>query len=254
MKKFLLFSVVAALLFSCGKTSSPKETAQAFIQAVYAADITTAADYVSSESKAVLDKAKTGAKPMLAAEESFQLATLTETITDKTATVKNEVVSVPLVKEEDGWKVALTEELLTGIQSREELLSTLKKNWNTLVKEYEGRVIVARDYIKYKKSQGALSPQATALGTLLDSFAPPKEWSKETLLAYVQKQQQLNSAIDGALEPSLAANTDLTMNYFLQISNAGDRIKAAEMNYQLLAEKAHSPLYVPLPVKTTKNM
>ncbi|HEV7332643.1 MAG TPA: hypothetical protein VGN63_16510 [Flavisolibacter sp.] len=254
MKKILLLFVIATIFFSCKEASSPKESAQSFIQALYNADITTASDYVSNDSKAVLDKVGGQAKLTQSPEESFRFATLTETVSDKTATVKNEVVSIPLVKEEEGWKVVLTEDLLNEIRAREEMLSSLQTKWGSLLKEYEARTGVARDYIKYKKSIGALSPKAATLSAVLDSAAAPKEWNKESLLSYVQKQQQLNAAIDGALEPSQAANTDLTMNYFLQFSNAGDRIKAAEADYQMLAERAHSPIYVPIPVKAANSL
>jgi hypothetical protein len=57
----------------------------------------------------------------------------------------------------------------------------------------------------------------------------------------VQKQQQLNKIIDAALEPSLAANTDLSLQYILQMSIAADRIKAAEAAYQ--ACRAKSPFH-----------
>lgn len=254
MKKILLLLTVAALFFSCKEASSPKEAAQAFLKALYTADMTTAGDHVSSESKAVLDKAKKQTSNTLTPEESFQFATLTETVNGQTAAVKNNVISVPMVKEAEGWKVVLTEDLLNDIQNREELLSTLKTKWEALLKEYEGRVVIAKNYIQYKMSLGALSPQAKALSERLASIAPPTALTKESLLAYVQQQKQLDKAIDGALEPSLAANTDLTMNYFLQLSNADDRIQAAEGHYQLLAEKAHSPVYAPLPFRTANSV
>ncbi|MBB1283334.1 hypothetical protein HRH25_03035 [Flavisolibacter sp. BT320] len=249
MKKFLLLFIIATALVSCQEASSPKETAQTFLRALSDADMTTASDFVSSDSKAVLDKASGNTKQTQTPEESFQFASLTETVSDNSATVKNEVISLPLVKEKEGWKVVLTEDLLTFIQNREEMLSTLQTKWSNLQKEYEARNTVARDYITYRKSLGALSPKANTLAVMLDSAAVPKEWSKASLMAYLQKQGQISTAIDGALEPSQAANTDLTMNYFLQFSNANDRIKAAEAEYESLAQKVRSPLYVPLPVK-----
>lgn len=249
MKKFLLLFVIATTFFACKEAASPKETAQSFIKALYSADRTTASGYVSSESKAVWDKTETLEQRSQSPEESFQFATLTETVDGKTATVKNEAIAIPLVKEEDGWKIVLTEDLLNDIRTREETLASLQKGWDALLKEYEARTTVAKDYIKYRKSLGTLSPKAAMLSALLDSSTAPKEWNRETLLSYLQQQERLSAAIDGALEPSQAANTDLTMNYFLQFSNVGDRIKAAEAGYQAVAEKAHSPLYVPLPAK-----
>ncbi len=254
MKKILLLFVIASTFFACKETTSPKETAQAFIKALYSGDRTTASGYLSSDSKAVLDKAETLDQQTVSPEESFQFATLSETVSGETATVKNEAITIPLVKENDGWKVVLTEDLLTEIRTREEALSSVQKSWNNLLTEYEARAGVARDYIKYRKGLGTLSPKAATLSSLLDSSASPKDWNKASLLAYVQNQEKLSAAIDGALEPSQTANTDLTMNYFVQFSNAGDRIKAAEAAYQATAEKAHSPLYVPLPGKAANSM
>src|SRR5206468_2770654 len=102
---------------------------------------------------------------------------------------------------------------------REERLATAKTKWEALQKEYDGRLQVLNDYINYKKNMGALSPNMTRLKNAIGSISPRKEWTRENLLAYVQQQQQLNKTIDDALEPSVAANTDLSLNYFVQISN-----------------------------------
>ena len=148
----------------------------------------------------------------------------------------------------------LTENLLNDIQGREERLSTAKARWDALQKEYEARLKVAKAYVEYKKSAGILSSQVIALGEMVYNFPADTIRTKEELLAYVQKQQQLNQIIDTALEPSLAANTDLSLNYFLQISTASDRIKAAEADYQAVVLRAHSPVYVPLPFKTANGV
>lgn len=251
MKKFLLFALLSPLLFSCNKTSSPKETAQAFLQALSASDLATASGLVSAGTKGVLDKAKKETPNTRKAEASFRFTTLTETVVENKAEVKNEVISIPMVKEADGWKVVLSESLLNDVQGREEALAVAKTRWDALLKEYEARLQVLKAYINYKKSMGALSPKVLLLNSAVSSFLPKKEWTREDVLTYVQKQQALTKTIDEALEPSTAANTDLSLNYFLQISNAGDRIKAAESDYQVVAEKAHSPVYAPLPVRAS---
>lgn len=253
MKKFLLFAAISVVFISC-QSSSPKETAQKFIKAIYTADFTTASTLTSTDTKTVMDKAKQPTTPVQTPDEIFQLAALTETVNGERAEVKNEFVQLSLLKEKEGWKVVLNEKLLNDIQGREEQLSQVKAKWEALLKEYEARVKLAKEYINYKKSIASLSPQARALESELAGFTPQKEWTKETLLAYVQKQQQLSKAIDEALEPSMAANTDLTMNYFLQISNAGDRVEYAEGDYQTIAEKALSPVYVALPFKATNSL
>lgn len=254
MKKYLLFTFLVPLLFSCSKNSSPKETAQQFIKALSTADLTTASSLTSAGTKGVLDKAKKETPGATNPEQTFQLAALTETVKDKSAEVRNDVIALPLVKEDEGWKVILNEALLHQIQDREELQAMVKIKWEGLQKEYEGRLQVVKDYVSYKKGMGALSPKLSALNDAVSGLASPKDWTRETLLAYAEKQQQLNKVIDDALEPSAAANTDLSLNYFLQISNAGDRIKSAENAYHAVAETAHSPVYAPLPFKATVNV
>jgi hypothetical protein len=61
-------------------------------------------------------------------------------------------------------------------------------------------------------------------------------------------------SIDAALEPTLAANIDLSLQYILQLSTAADHVKSAEAAYQAAAQKARSPLYVPLPFATKSDV
>lgn len=254
MKKHLLFVYLAIFFTSCNKVPSPKETAQEFIKSLSSSDLATASSLTSTDTKAVLDKAKKETLQTTKPEESFQLSTLGETIADKKAEVKNDIISLSLTKESDGWKVVLNEPLLNEIQNHDEMLATAKNQWDDLQKEYEGRLQVLRDYINYKKSFGTLSSNVQKLSDAVNSISLQNQWTSETWLAYVQKQKQLNRVIDDALEPSQAANTDLSVNFFVQISNASDRIKAAEKAYQTVAEKAHSPVYRPLPFEATASI
>jgi hypothetical protein len=246
MKRLLLLSGLGLILASCQPTP-PKETAQQFIQSLAATDITTASSLATNNTKPLLDKAKKEAAPATSAEELFQLSTLIEEKNGDKAVVKNEIIALPLVKESEGWRVVLTEALLNEIQNREAMLTAVKTKWDELQKEYTARKKILEGYIAYKKSSGVLSPKLRALSEAVSSLPAESEWTREKLVAYTEKQQQLNGAIDGALEPSMAANTDLTLTYFLQISQAGDRIKAAEAAYQSKAKEAHSAVYVPLP-------
>lgn len=249
MKKLLLSFFCLAVLFSCKQSPSPKETAQTFIRSLASSDFTTASSLVSSETKSVWEKAPKDAKKLSSPDESFQLNALSETINGEKAEVKNDVLSLQMVKENDGWKVVLNESLLNAVQEHEELLSAAAAKWAALQKEYEARLKVAKAYVDYKKSSGNLSPKVIALAEMVYNFGADSIRTKEELLAYLQKQQQLNQAIDAAMEPSLAANTDLSLQYILQISTAADRIKTAEAEYQAVAQKAHSPVFIP--IKTT---
>lgn len=253
MKKLLLSFFTLVLLYSCQPSPSPKESAKTFVRSVAAADFATASSLTSSETKTVLDKANTGTKLSALPDEAFQLNTLSETVNGEKAEVKNEVVALPMIKEEDGWKVVLNEDLLNSLQQREELLSLAKEKWFALRREYDARLKVAKAYVDYKKSTGTPSPKVLQLTELIYNFEPDSVRTKEALLAFLQKQQQLGRAIDEAMEPSLAANADLSLQYIIQLSSATDRIKAAEADYQAAAQKAHSPVYVPLPNVTASN-
>ena len=246
MKKLLLPAFLIVILFACNKASSPKETARQFVKALSAADLATASSLTSADTKAVLDKAKKQTTNTSAPEESFQFSTFTETINNNKAEVKNETITIPLIKEADGWKVTLNEPLVSEIQNRDEMLAAAKAKWEALLREYDARLQVLKEYITYKKGMDALSPKVNLLNEAVNKFSKQTTWTKESLLAYTEKQGQLNNLIDSALEPALAANADLSLNYILQIRTATERIRAAENDYQLTAEKTHSPVFVPL--------
>jgi hypothetical protein len=249
MKKLLLFSFLVPFFFSCNKASSPKETAEQYIKALSSADLATASSLTTADTKVTLEKAKKEATNTAKPEESFQFSSFTETIDNNKAQVKNGVITLPLVKENGDWKVALNETLLHEIQSRDEMLVLAKTKWEDLLKEYEGRLQVLKQYIDYKRGMGALSPKVNLLNEAVNKFSKPTEWTKGNILAYAEKQRQLNNLIDAAMEPALAANTDLSLNYILQTSTATDRIKEAENDYQAAAQTAQSPIFVPLPFK-----
>jgi hypothetical protein len=249
MKRLLLLVFLIPVFFACNKASSPKETAEQYLKALSAADLSTAASLTSTDTKAVLEKAKKETTSTASPEESFRFSTLTESITNNQAEVKNDVIAIPLVKEDGAWKVVLSEPLLNGIQNRDEMLASAKTKWTALQKEYEARLQVLQQYVDYKKSMGPLSPKVSLLNQAMNKFPDQKEWTKEAVLAYTEKQRQLNNLIDAAFEPALNANTDLSLSYILQVSTANDRIKAAESDYQSAAELAHSTVFVPLPFK-----
>ena len=247
MKKLLLPLFCLAVMASCKQSSSPKETAQTFIRSLAKNDFTTAASLVSHETKPSFDKMKNESQPTGLPEDAFQLATLTETINGNKAEVKNDLLSLSMIKEEGSWKVVVPENLLDGLQQRQEELQAVKIKWTALRKAYDARLKVAKAYVDYKKNNGTPSANVLRLTEMVYNFSADSVRTKESLLAFVQNQQALSSAIEEAMEPSLASNTNLSMQYILQISAAADAIKEAEAAYQEAAQKAHSPVFVPLP-------
>jgi hypothetical protein len=248
MKKLLLLSFLIAALFSCKNSVPPKDVAKEFIEAAYAGDAAKASSLATEKTKASITSLAPKT-PGMSADESFSLTTLTEAINGNTAEVKNDLIRVSLEKEGEGWLVAATPDLVTSISNRQADLLALKSGWEGLHKEYESRLELAKNYVTYKKGQGALSPQMEALEEMTNTLSVKTVWDKEKILLYVQRQNQLADMIDKALEPSYTAGSDMSMNYILQLSQANDRIKTAQAEYQALAEKTPSAAYPALTMK-----
>ena len=226
MKKLLSSLLAIALLSACNNSVPPKEVAKEFIEAVHTGDATGAAGFTTEDTKPAVANLQTQTtNPPV--EEAFSLTTLNETVKGSAATVKNDLITIPLEKGGDGWKVAATAELVASITNRHEALTALKNSWEALLKEYEGRLQIAKEYLQYKKGQGELSSQMQSLEQMVNTLSTKTTWDKEKISLYVQRQGQLADMIDKSVEPSYTANADISMNYILQLHNADSRIEAA---------------------------
>ena len=248
MKKLLLFVFVIAALFSCKNSVPPKDVAKGFIEAVYTGDATKASELTTEKTKAAVVNLQ-AQTVNLPADESFSLTTLNETENGNTAVVKNDLVNISLEKEGKGWKVAATPELIASIRNRQTDLMVLKNKWETLLKEYESRLQVATEYVKYRKGQGALSTQMQSLEQMVNTLSTKTMWDKEKIKLYVQRQSQLADMIGKSVEPSYTAGADISMNYILQLHNADGRIDAAIKDYQAQVQKTPSATYPSLAAK-----
>lgn len=248
MKKVLLFAFAIVVLVACKNTRPPKDVAKEFIQAVYSGSATNAAALATEKTKTSVTSLSTQT-PGVPADEIFSLATLTESESGNMAEVKNDLIKVSLEKQGDGWMVVASPELVASISNRQTDLVALKNKWEALLKEYEGRLQIAKEYVQYKKGQGALSQQMQSLEQMINTLSTKTAWDKEKVQLYVQRQGQLADMLDKYIEPSYAANADILMNYILQLSHAKDRIKAATDNYQAQVEKTPSSTYPSLAMK-----
>jgi chromosome segregation ATPase len=246
MKKTLLLAFLFSAIYSCKTSTAPKEVATQFIQAVYSGDAATASSLATEKTKTNIGLAKHEA-PGGTAEETFSFATLTESVNGNTAEVKNELVKISLLKEDAGWLVDATPYVVASISNRQMDLAALKTKWETLLKEYEARLKIANEYVQYKKGQGTLSPQLQSLNEMINTLSAKTTWDKEKILQYTQRQKQLAAMIDKSIEPSYTAGSDMGMNYILQLSNANDRIKTAQAEYNSLAQTTPSATYPALP-------
>lgn len=238
MKKALLPSWVAIVLLACNSAAPPKDVAAEFIQAIKAGEAAKAAALATTETKALVSTAKATAGGT--ANENL---VLTETINGNTAEVNNETVAVMLKKEGNDWKVDATPQLLATLTESPENLELLGNKWNVLQKEYTGRLNVAREYVQYKKGQGSLSVPMQNLERMVNKLSAETSQTNEMRSQYLQDQKELETLLDKAHEPTQTAHADLSMNYFLQLSQAADRIKAAQREYNEAAVKFPSVLY-----------
>lgn len=252
MKRMLPFVFCLLLMASCKNSTPPKEVAQQFIQAVHKADAATASALATATTKASVSALKAGVPSASTADALFSFSTLSETTSGNTAEVKNDAVKLVLEKESDGWKVAASPETVASIANRESNLAALKIRWEELLREYDSRQQVAQNYVQYKKSQGALSLPIQNMDAVLKTLTAQPANTKEAILEYVRKQHILDDLVDKALEPSFAANVDLSMTYFLQLSNARDRIKKAVDSYRETVAKTPSPVYPQLALRTAR--
>lgn len=248
MKKPLLLLLAVAVMFSCKNDVPPKDIAKQFLEAAHSSDATTASSLATNKTKDAVSQLQLQT-PGVSAEETYALAGLTETQNGNVAEVKNEVIRLSLEKEADGWKVAATPELVTAIKERPTSLQALKENWEALVKEYDARLRLAKEYVAYKKVQGALSAQMQTLEQMVATLSTKTTWNRENIQLYVQRQGQLTDLIDKSIEPSYTANADISMNYILQLHNADERVAAAVKLYQAAAQKTASITYPALSLK-----
>lgn len=248
MKKLLLFVLPIAFLLSCKSIVPPKEVAKEFIEAVYAGDAAKASSLSTEKTKAAVANLQ-AQTPGTSADESFSLATLTETENGRSAEVKNDLVKISLAKEGDSWMVVASPELVAGINNRQQDLMTLKTKWEALLKEFESRLQVAKEYVQYKKGQGALSAQMQTLEQMVNTLSTKTTWDKEKIQLYVQRQSQLADMIDKSVEPSYTASADISMNYILRLHSADSQIETAMKDYQAQAQKTPSATYPTLSMK-----
>ena len=252
MNRLLPLTILISILASCNSSKPPREVAQEFIQAVYSSDEAAATNLATEKTRIYINE-KNDLPASTPAAASFSFATLTENVSGNTAEVKNDLVKLALEKGEDGWKVAASPDLVTTIRNREADLAALKGKWDALLKEYDGRLQVAKDYLAYKKGQGALSPPLQTLEDMVNGLNGNTAWNKDNIQQYVQKQEQLEQQLDKALEPSFTAGSDLSMNYILQASNATDRIKYAREEYSILAARTPSSTYPAISMKAAHS-
>lgn len=251
----LTVALLATTLYACSKPADPKEVSVEFIEHLNARHFDAAAALATDGSKAAVEALKTevpSAAPAAPGSEPAQVVFATDAlqpyINGNTAIVKNNLVSLNLEKVEGEWKVVASKEVVDDIVHRTERAAGVKGTWETLKNEYVSRSVLLREYINYVKSSAKVTPEVTALEEALKKLptigANP---TKDDILGYVKSQQAISTLADKAMQPTLNASADLTMNYIISMQSQDSKIADAKTAYNTAAASAHSPVYVVVP-------
>ncbi|MGE5521764.1 MAG: hypothetical protein ACM3VS_17705 [Candidatus Dadabacteria bacterium] len=256
MKKVLLLLAGIITLVSCNKSKGPKEASEEFVSTVYVLDFNNAANLSSSDTKQVIDKNEV--VPMDPSPEKRKVATIKKDflldsfkveVNGNNAVVQNEILTLPLKKEQGGWKVVASKELLDEIINRQQKLQILEEKWNAVQKAYDDRNQIAKQYITYAENRGALSEAVKALKEAVNGVTLEQYFTKEQLFNYVRKQDVIAILVDKAIVPSQSANTDLTATFIIQLHQQQSVIDNALKEYNAETKLIKSPVYVAIPGK-----
>lgn len=248
----ITLALIASTLFACNKPADPKEVSVQFIEHLNARHFDAAAALATDGSKAAVEALKTETPAATTDNGSAQVVFATDAlqpyVNGNTAIVKNNLVSLNLEKEGKEWKVVATKEVVDDIVHRTERTASVKATWDALKNEYVSRSVLLREYINYVKSSGRVTPEVTALEEALKKMpAISAEPTKEDIVAYVKGQQSITALADKAMQPTLTAGADLTMNYIISMQSQDSKIAEAKTAYNTAAASAHSPVYVVVP-------
>ena len=245
----------AAFLFSCNKPEDPKEVSVAFIQNINAHEFDEAAALATADTKDAVLALKNDAllaQPVEGADETalatFATDALQPFVSSNSAIVKNDIVSLNLKKVDGDWLVVANKETVDGIVYRTQRMQAVKMKWEDLKGQYNRRTELLKEYISYVKSGGKESAEAANLEAAINNLPLVEgEPTKEGMLAYIRAQQAIEELADKALQPTLTASADLTMNYIINIQTQATRISEAKTEYNKAATEAQSDKYAVLP-------
>jgi hypothetical protein len=253
--KAIAFALSASVLFACNEPTDPKEVSIQFIEHLNAHQFDQAASLATEgtrQSVADLKNEVSAATPAVedktAVDAMFATGTLQPYISGNKAIVKNNLLSLNLEKVDDDWQVVASKDVVEDIVHRTKRIAGVKTSWEALAKEYDNRSGLLREYINYMKSSGRDMPEVQALDEGLKVVpvldAQP---TKEKILAYVRAQQAIDVLADKALQPTLTASADLTMNYIISMQDQAAKIGEAKAAYNKAAAEANSDVYTIVP-------
>jgi hypothetical protein len=253
--KAIAFALSATVLFACNKPTDPKQVSIEFIEHLNARQFDQAASLATEGSRqAVVDlknnpsAAAPAVEDKAAVDTMFATESLQPYISGNKAIVKNSLLSLNLEKVDGDWQVVASKDLVDNIVHRTERIASVKTSWEALKKEYDNRTVLLREYISYVKNSGRDMPEVQALEDGLKAVpAVDAQPTREKILAYVKAQQAIDGLADKALQPTLTASSDLTMNYIISVQSQASKIGEAKAAYNKAAAEADSGVYTIVP-------
>lgn len=252
-RNLLLVGTLASLLFfisSCKNNNDPKKVTADFVQSLYKLDFNNASASATEATKPVIEKGKKDLEAKVnldqevikRAEENtnavFETTSLTALVNGDNATVKNDMVSFSLKKENGDWKIVASDEAVQSILQRPMMQEATQSAWKQLKDEFNRRDSLAQEYVKYKMGSAAKPRELDKIASAVTACMQMKTTTGAERLNFVAKEKQLDELVEG-VQPSFVANADLTLNYISSLHASKLAIKNALQNYNDVARKAH---------------
>jgi hypothetical protein len=255
---FLSVLLLTVLLVACNTAKSPKEVSSAFVKNLYTLKFDEAAAMTTSATRATLQKGREELESQGLTDEErskhieeqvaavFSTDNLAEHVNGGNCVVQNEILSIPLKKEDGQWKVAATPDLVKEVLYRQSYLENVRVAWSRLQDEYGKRAAVVEDYISYRTSYGTATPELTAMESLVKKLGSADPGKADDRNAYIAGQKKLAALLEKNVQPSFTAASDLSLNYIIQLGSARDRIAEARIAYNEAAQKARLREFSPV--------
>lgn len=251
--------VFALFAVACNQKSGPKEVSAAFVKNLYTLKFEEAAAVTTDATKATLQKGKKDLEKKGLAEEEklnrigeqvetvFATKNLVAHTSGDKAVVQNEVLTIKLEKEKGQWKVQATEDLVKSVLYRQLYLENVRVAWQQLQEEYEKRLALVSEYLAYRNSYSGPSPETQRLDAALKKINALSPASGKERAKYIALQLELEKLLETNVQPTFTAASDLSLNFIIQLTTAGDGIKDGVQAYNDAASKARSKQFPPVP-------
>lgn len=254
----VLLLLAFTLLIACNKAKDPKQVSTTFVKDLYTLKFDEASSLATAATKPSLKKEqeRMQQKGMADEEKQKRIESVVDAVfatnnlvvhtSGNEATVQNEILSIPLKKEEGEWKVAASEDLVQTVLYRQLYLENVKVAWQQLKEEYDKRTALVQDYINNRKGNGSATTELLQLEQSLKQLSLSPTQTAAQRASFVSKQSRFAQLLEKNIQPSFTASSDLSLNYIIQLGTIKDRIHEVLQAYNQAALKARSKEFLPV--------